>query len=247
MGWSFVNDICRSERRPTLTGARNSGKKKRSSSVLCASYFYEKNKAALEFQRWPGALNVPDPVAVTVDPQGRVYVSATTRRKVADQDIREHRDWIPDDVALTSVEEKEAFLKRELAPGKVRLPGGGLLDNNKDGSIDWKDLTIHSERIYQLRDTAHDGTADKITIFAEGFNSVVTGIAAGILYHDGWVYVTIAPDLVRLLDTNDDGVADEREIVAHGFGMHIAYAGHDMHGPRIGRIGASTGASVTKA
>jgi quinoprotein glucose dehydrogenase len=52
---------------------------------------------------------------------------------------------------------------------------------------------------------------------------------------------------VRLLDTNDDGVADEREIVAHGFGMHIAYAGHDMHGPRIGRIGASTGASVTKA
>jgi hypothetical protein len=131
MGWSFVNDICRSERRPTLTGARNSGKKKRSSSVLCASYFYEKNKAALEFQRWPGALNVPDPVAVTVDPQGRVYVSATTRRKVADQDIREHRDWIPDDVALTSVEEKEAFLKRELAPGKVRLPGGGLLDNTR--------------------------------------------------------------------------------------------------------------------
>lgn len=194
-------------------------------------------KSALEFHRWSGELNVPDPVAVTVDPQGRVYVSATTRRKAADLDIREHPMWIPDDVALTSVDEKEAFLKRELAPGKLRLPRGGLADHNKDGSIDWKDLTVHSERIYQLRDTDHDGTADKMTVFAEGFNSVVTGIAAGILYHDGWVYVTVAPDLVRLRDTNDDGVADEREIVAHGFGMHIAYAGHDMHGPRTGPDG----------
>ncbi|MCB1276645.1 PVC-type heme-binding CxxCH protein [Prosthecobacter sp.] len=194
-------------------------------------------KSALEFHKWSGDLNVPDPVAVTVDPQGRVYVSATTRRKAADLDIREHPMWIPDDVSLTSVDEKEAFLKRELAPGKLRLPRGGLKDHNKDGSIDWKDLTVHSERIYQLRDTDGDSTADKITVFAEGFNSVVTGIAAGILYHDGWVYVTVAPDLVRLRDTNDDGVADEREIVAHGFGMHIAYAGHDMHGPRIGPDG----------
>ncbi|MFN0077196.1 MAG: PVC-type heme-binding CxxCH protein [Prosthecobacter sp.] len=194
-------------------------------------------KSTLELHKWSGDLNVPDPVAVTTDPQGRVYVSATTRRKVADLDIREHTMWIPDDVSLTSVDEKEAFLKRELAPGKLRQPRGGLKDHNKDGSIDWKDLTVHSERIYQLRDTDNDGTADKITVFAEGFNSVVTGIAAGILYHDGWVYVTVAPDLVRLRDTNDDGVADEREIVAHGFGMHIAYAGHDMHGPRIGPDG----------
>ncbi|MBE2285951.1 MAG: HEAT repeat domain-containing protein [Prosthecobacter sp.] len=194
-------------------------------------------KAALEFHRWSGDLNVPDPVAVTTDEKGRVYVSATTRRKAADLDIREHPMWIPDDVSLTSVDEKEAFLKRELAPGKLRLPRGGLKDHNKDGSIDWKDLTVHSERIYQLRDTDNDGTADKMTVFAEGFDSVVTGIAAGILYHDGWVYVTVAPDLVRLRDTNDDGIADEREIVAHGFGMHIAYAGHDMHGPRIGPDG----------
>lgn len=193
--------------------------------------------SALELHRWSGGLNVPDPVAVTTDPQGRVYVSATTRRKVADLDIREHTQWIPDDVSLTSVEEKEAFLKRELAPGKTRLPRGSLKDHNQDGSIDWKDLTVHTERIYQLRDTDNDGTADKMTVFAEGFNSVVTGIAAGILYHEGWVYVTIAPDLWRLRDTNDDGVADEREIVAHGFGMHIAYAGHDMHGPRIGPDG----------
>ncbi len=187
--------------------------------------------------KWSGALNVPDPVACTVDPQGRVYVAATTRRKVGDLDIREHTRWIPDDVALSSVEDKRAFYHRELAPGKLRAPRGSLKDHNGDGSIDWKDLTHHTERIYQLRDTDGDGTADQITVFAEGFNTEVTGIAAGVLYHDGWVYATIAPDLWRLKDIDDDGVADIREVVVHGFGHHIAYAGHDMHGLTVGPDG----------
>ena len=191
----------------------------------------------VQLHLWSGDLNVPDPVACAVDPQGRVYVSATTRRKAADLDIREHQMWIADDVSLDSVDAKRDFYRRELAPGKLRVPRGGLKDHNKDGSIDWKDLTVHSERIYQLRDTDGDGKVDKMTVFAEGFNTEVTGIAAGILYHDGWVYATIAPDLWRLKDTDDDGVADIREVVAHGFGIHIAYAGHDMHGPRLGPDG----------
>ncbi len=191
----------------------------------------------LVLQKWSGEINVPDPVAATVDPQGRVYVSATTRRKVGDLDIREHTMWIPDDVAIDSVEAKLAFYRRELAPGKMRAPRGMLADHNRDGSIDIKDLTYHTERIYQLRDTDGDGTADKMTVFAEGFNTEVTGIAAGVLWHDGWVYATIAPDLWRLKDTDDDGVADVRERLVHGVGHHIAYAGHDMHGPMVGPDG----------
>ena len=191
----------------------------------------------LEVKKWSGAINVPDPVSVAVDPQGRVYVTATTRRKVGDLDIREHRMWVPNDVGLSSVAEKSAFYRDVLAPGKMRQARGGLADHNKDGSIDWQDLTHFSERIYQLRDTDGDGVADKMTVFAEGFNSDVTGIAAGVMYHDGWVYATIAPDLWRFKDTNDDGVADIREVVAHGFGVHIAYAGHDMHGLSVGPDG----------
>ncbi len=191
----------------------------------------------LRLHKWSGEINVPDPVACAVDPWGRVYVAATTRRKVGDLDIREHTMWIPDDVALTSVEEKGEFFRRELAPGRLRAPRGGLRDHNGDGSIDWKDLTHHSERIYQLRDTDGDGTADRITVFAAGFNTEVTGIAAGVLWHDGWVYATIAPDLWRLRDNDDDGVADEREKLVSGFGLHIAYAGHDMHGPVAGPDG----------
>ena len=191
----------------------------------------------LVLHKWSGEINVPDPVACTVDPQGRVYVSATTRRKVGDIDIREHTMWIPDDVGFQSVEDKRAFIHRELAPGKMRGPRGGVADHNKDGSVDWKDLTVFSESIYQLRDTDGDGTADKMTTFATGFATEVTGIAAGVMWHDGWVYATIAPDLWRFKDTNDDGVADVREVVVHGFGVHTGYAGHDMHGLTVGPDG----------
>ena len=187
--------------------------------------------------KWSGQLNIPDPTACSVDEAGNVYVSATTRRKAADLDIREHMIWVADDVGLTSPADKLAFYQRELAPGKMKGGRGGLKDHNKDGSVDWKDLTHFKERIYKLTDTDHDGVADKVTVFAEGFNSPVSGIAAGVLYFDGWVYVTAIPDVWRLKDTDGDGVADVKEVVATGFGGHIAYAGHDMHGLRLGPDG----------
>jgi quinoprotein glucose dehydrogenase len=187
--------------------------------------------------KWSGALNVPDPTSVTFDESGNAYVASTTRRKAGDLDIREHRLWIPDDVGLTSPADKLAFYQRELAPGKMKSGRGSLKDHNKDGSVDWKDLTFHQERIYKLTDTDRDGVADKLTVFAEGFNSPVSGIAAGVLYFDGWVYVTAIPDVWRLKDTDGDGVADLKEVIATGFGGHIAYAGHDMHGLRLGPDG----------
>jgi hypothetical protein len=187
--------------------------------------------------KWSGEINVPDPVSVAVDPSGNVYASNTTRRKVGDLDIREHTMWIPNDVGFTSVEDKRRFIREALAPGKMRVPRGGIQDHNRDGSIDWKDLTFYSERIYQLRDTDGDGTADRISLFAEGFNTEITGIAAGVMFHDGWLYATIAPDLWRFKDTDGDGVADIREVVVHGFGVHMGYAGHDMHGLTVGPDG----------
>jgi putative membrane-bound dehydrogenase-like protein len=187
--------------------------------------------------KWSGELNIPDPTACSVDEAGNVYVASTTRRKAADLDIREHMVWVADDVGLTSPTEKLAFYQRELAPGKLKGGRGGLKDHNKDGSVDWKDLTHHQERIYKLTDTDHDGVADKVTVFAEGFNSPVSGIAAGVLYFDGWVYVTAIPDVWRLKDTDGDGVADVKEAIATGFGGHIAYGGHDMHGLRLGPDG----------
>jgi len=195
--------------------------------------------APLEFSRWSGDVNVPDPVAISFDNRGRAFVTQTQRRKSQDLDIRAHREWIPDDVGFQSVGEKRAFYHRMLTPAVAGKSKGNtkIQDRNGDGSHDYKDLMILSEKIHIIEDTNGDGTADRSSVFAEDFRTEVTGIAAGVLWHDGDVYSTIAPDVWKLRDTDDDGKADQREVVATGFGLHIAYGGHDMHGLTVGPDG----------
>ncbi len=177
-----------------------------------------------------------NPVAVSVDVDGSVYVTETTRRKTQDLDIREVTWWIPDDLSHTSVQEKSDFFKKNVTSERFKKHPS-LKDFNKDGKIDWKDLTVTSEKIHKLVDTDGDGVADKVTLFADGFNTEVTGIAAGVLAYRGDVYSTIAPDLWKLRDTDGDGKADIRKSLVTGFGLHINYAGHDMHGLTLGPDG----------
>lgn len=191
----------------------------------------------LQFSKWSGALNVPDPVAITFDNAGRAFVTQTQRRKSQDLDIRQHRSWVPQDVGLQSVDDKRAFYRSVMAIGDDEENAAHVDDVNNDGHHDWRDLAVVSERIHVLEDTDGDGTADAIQLFAENFNTEVTGIAAGVLHFEDTVYASVAPDIWRLRDTNGDGKADERSVMATGFGLHIAYAGHDMHGLTVGPDG----------
>jgi quinoprotein glucose dehydrogenase len=195
--------------------------------------------AELEFSRWSGDVNVPDPVAISFDNRGRAFVTQTARRKIQDLDIRAFREWISDDVGFQSVADKRAFYRRMLAPAADGKSRGNpkIEDLNGDGSHDFRDLMVISEKIHLIEDTNGDGIADRTSVFAEDFKTEVTGIAAGVLWHDGNVYSTIAPDVWKLRDTNDDGKADQREVIATGFGLHIAYGGHDMHGLTVGPDG----------
>lgn len=192
-------------------------------------------RPVLEFSKWSANINVPDPVAISFDPQGRAFVTQTQRRKANDLDIRANLDWVVNDVSFQSVEQKRDFYHQRLAPGKNNSKR--VADLNGDGSSDYKDLMFISELIHVLEDTDGDGTADSTKLFADGFNTEVTGIAAGVLHHQGHVYATIAPDVWKLTDTDGDGTADARQIIATGFGLHIAYAGHDMHGLTVGPDG----------
>ncbi len=191
----------------------------------------------LKAERWSDIIAVPDPVACAVDDQGHVFVTLTTRRKIGDLDIREWSEWVPRDVGLENIDQKKAFLHEVLAPGKLRGPKGSLTDANKDGSVDWQDLTVPTESIIRLTDSNGDGRADASTVFATDFRTEVTGIAAGVMAHEGSVYSTIAPDVWKLTDADGDGAAEQRQSIVHGFGHHIAYAGHDMHGLRTGPDG----------
>lgn len=192
----------------------------------------------LEFRKWSGEINVPDPVAISVDEQGQVYVTQTQRRKVQDLDIREHRAWVEDDLGFRTVEDKRAFFKAALAIGGDEAEQGQeIQDWNEDGVHDWRDLTVISEVIYRLADRDQDGYADEIVTFADDFKTEVTGIAAGVMAYDGEVYATVAPDLWKLRDNDGDGKADSQVSIVHGFGLHIAYGGHDMHGLTMGPDG----------
>ncbi len=181
---------------------------------------------------------VQNPISVSVDVDGTIYVTETARRKAADLDIRQFykNGWIEHDLSHTSVEDKLAFFREQL-DGKKKFPKTGLKDHNKDGKIDVEDLTAITEKVIRITDKDGDGKYDTSNVFAEDFNTEVTGIAAGTLAWRGDIYATIAPDLWKLRDTTGDGKADKREVVAHGFGVHIAYAGHDMHGLTLGPDG----------
>lgn len=177
-----------------------------------------------------------NPVVVSVDVDGSIYVAETARRVTADLDIRQLREWIPQTLALRSVEERRALYEKVFVPAKLPTDFP-VKDWNADGVVNTKDLTVISEKIHRLVDTDGDGVADKSTIFAEGFNTEVTGVAAGVLAWRGDVYATVIPDLWKLRDTTGDGVADQREALLTGFGVHVAYAGHEMHGLILGPDG----------
>jgi quinoprotein glucose dehydrogenase len=183
-------------------------------------------------------------IAFSFDHKGRVYVAETGRRRTSVFDIRSYRDWTDADLGFRTPAERAEFLKQNvsdtndyfmsaLATAKV----GNFGDFNKDGRIDWRDLEVETDRIKLLWDSNGDGVADQSTVFADGFNTLVSGLGAGVLVHGGDVYYTCIPDVVRLRDTNGDGKADERKVLHSGFGVHIAYGGHDMHGAAMGPDG----------
>lgn len=179
---------------------------------------------------------VVNPVDVSVDVDGSIYTVETVRRKAGDLDIREFTQWVPDTLSHTSVNDRLEFYRKTLVPGGVKETDS-FKDHNQDGVLDIRDLTVISERIHRLTDSNGDGTPDTTAVFAEGFNTEVTGVAAGVFAWRGDVFATIVPDLWKLRDTTGDGKADQREALLTGFGVQIAYAGHDMHGVQWGPDG----------
>lgn len=189
-----------------------------------------------EVKLWASDKLLGDPVAMDIDSQGRVFVTQTRRHKRSEFDIRAHSAWQIPSITWETVEDRRAFLRQELAPERSDQ-NRWLADLNQDGSRDWRDLTVLTERVFKIEDTTGDGLADRSQVLYEGFNTEVSDIAAGVLAHGEDVYVTVAPDLWRLRDTTGDGWADEKESIVHGFGVHVGFSGHGLSGPREGPDG----------
>ena len=191
--------------------------------------------------------------SVAFDHHGRAYVVETGRRRTSVFDIRNFRDWVEEDLALRTVPQRADYLRGMLATNDAfraaatKSTRGGFQDFNRDGRVDVRDLEVESERVRLVWDSDHDGVADQAITLADGFNSSVSGVAAGILTEGSRVWFACIPDLWRfnLLDSafvagkTEAGAWKDRTVlnskvaverVATGFGVHIAYGGHDLHG-----------------
>src|SRR4051794_19279303 len=149
------------------------------------------NKGKLVASEFSPVGSIGSPVGISVDDQGRVFVTESNRRTRAELDIRQHWDYLPGTLAARSVEDKRAFIRENYRKG-------GLGDANGDGVQDWRDLLTITEKVNLLTDTDGDGRFDNKEVFAEGFNTEITGVAGGVLAFGGSVYVTIQPDLWKL-------------------------------------------------
>ena len=191
----------------------------------------------LEMEEWASNGMTQDPVALSFDNQGRLYVAETARRSTVDIDIRGHRSWLLHDLESDSFEMMRDFFRSEMSETLSDKNKAWLTDRNEDGVHDYRDLREVKERIRLIEDTNGDGKADKSTVYAEGFNEEFNGVMAGVMPYGDDVLATVYPDLWRATDTDGDGQADKKEIMFRGFGVHAAMDGHDLHGLTVGPEG----------
>jgi quinoprotein glucose dehydrogenase len=174
--------------------------------------------AGMQARLFAAEPDLANPVAFYIDNQGKVYVCETFRQSKGVEDNRGHEHWLDDDLAAQTVEDRLAYIRKHL-------------QQKAD------DYTKFDDRIRLVEDTNGDGVADRATVFAEGFNSIVEGTGAGVLVHGDNVFYTCIPHLWRLRDQDGDGRADERTSLSNGYGVRFAFRGHDMHGLIVGPDG----------
>jgi quinoprotein glucose dehydrogenase len=178
---------------------------------------------------WAADSLSPDPIAMSIDDLGRVFITRTNRQKNSEFDIRGHRDWMTPSIALQSVEDRRSFLRSTFAPEKSN-ENQWLKDLNGDGSHDWKDLTVEQEEIWRIEDRNGDGLADISTRVFSGLNEEITDVAGALLVRQKDAFLGAGPDMWRLKDKNGDGIYESRESISHGYAVHIGFGGHGMSG-----------------
>jgi quinoprotein glucose dehydrogenase len=172
----------------------------------------------LKPELWAAEPLLANPVAFCIDNRGRIFVCETFRQKRGIEDNRDHAHWLDDDLAAQSIADRLAYIKKHLGD-----------EANNYAKFD--------DRVRLLEDTDGSGRANKSTVFADRFNGILDGTAAGVLFNRGNLYLTCIPNLWLLKDTDGDGRADLRNSLSTGYGVRFAFRGHDMHGLVIGPDG----------
>ena len=108
-----------------------------------------KNTAAilaegLKLDLWASDSLAPDPIAMSIDDYGRVYLTRTNRQKNSEFDIRGHKDWMTASIAFQTPEDRRDFLRKTFSP-ELSEKNQWLEDLNEDGIHDWRDLAVEKD------------------------------------------------------------------------------------------------------
>jgi quinoprotein glucose dehydrogenase len=170
---------------------------------------------------WAAEPLLGQPVAFCIDEKGRIFVAETYRFNRGTEEYRTRPFFLEGDLSNTTVDDRLAMYKKHA--------------DKFAGGMGW--FTKHADKIRLLEDRKGLGRADTSSVFADGFNDPLDGLAAGVLAKDGDVYFTCIPKLWKLRDTKGVGRADVKEALHHGFGPQTAFLGHDLHGLVFGPDG----------
>lgn len=187
---------------------------------------------------WASEKLLGDTVAIHVDDKGRVWAGITQRSNNSEFDIRSVPQWEDASMTFTTIEDRRKFLHTELAIEKSEH-NKKIPDRNQDGSHDWRDLAVMTEKVIRLEDTQGSGKADLAQAVIDDFHTEVTDVIGGLFYHDllDELFINIAPDLWRTKDTDNDGYMDAQTSLAQGYGVHIGFSGHGLSGATLGPDG----------
>ena len=164
---------------------------------------------------WAAEPLLANPVAFCFDGKGRMFVSETHRYRTSVLDIRHYMFMLEDDLASRNQDQWTASIKKNFPK-------------------DWQDLGKESEIVRLVEDSNGDGKADKTGVYADGFNSLLDGIASGVLWHKDSLYFTNIPALFKMTGAEK---AEKREELHRGYGVRFSYTGHDFHGLAAGPDG----------
>ena len=190
----------------------------------------------LELALWASDTLVTDPIAISIDDQGRLFYTHANRLTNSEFDIRGHKNWMAATLSFQTVEDRRNFL-RTTFPETNEEGQRHLKDLNEDGILDWRDLTVEKERVWYIEDNNGDGMANKTQLYLEDFNEEISDLANGLEVYNGEVFIAVGPDLWRTRDRDEDGIADMVTSISHGFAVHIGFGAHGMSGAKMGPDG----------
>ncbi len=156
-----------------------------------------------------------NPVAISMDERGRMFVAETRRLDNAVVDITKNTNWLRSDLKLRTVTQRETFLTNAFGTNAYIL-------------------TKNSEALRMLV-PGPGGIFSTSRVVWGGFQSVGAGLMAGVLARPNRIYVTCIPYLLRLDDL--DLPTEAHHVLSTGYGVHIGVTGHDLHGLALGMDG----------